>query len=365
MIKKKIKLYYKILIQLFFKVIYGKIHLPKNVDNLVKKEKIHNKVFKSFKNNNYNFYRVQNARIFTDNNENVTIIKNNFILPSISFQQIKGKLTKPKYNSVLKFGTPSFAKRIRGKVFNLCQGDSGNNYFHFIFDIIPKIYLLTAKKKLDKINYFYLTSPKKWQIKILKTLGIKENNILSSKIYNHIFADEIYAVDHPWYESGFVQYNLNKIPDWIVNYNRKIFLGNKNKKFTRRIFLDRSNSKYNHCQIENIGELTKIIKKNKIKTCKPELLSFKNQINLFNSSSIIIGAHGAAFTNIIFCNPGTKVIEIMPSDHPNQKCKRISKILNLRYYRIETKPNNTDKNFPFKIFLDKKKLNSIEKIVNL
>ena len=55
----------------------------------------------------------------------------------------------------------------------------------------------------------------------------------------------------------------------------------------------------------------------------------------------------------------------MPSDHPNQKCKRISKILNLRYYRIETKPNNTDKNFPFKIFLDKKKLNSIEKIVNL
>ncbi len=365
MIKKKIKLYYKIFIQLFFKVLYGKIHLPKNANNLLKKEKIYDQIFKSFKKNNYNFYRIKNARIFTDNNENVAIIKNNFILPSISFQQIKGNLKNAKYNSVLKFGTPSFAKRIRGKVFNLCQGDSGNNYFHFIFDIIPKIYLLTAKKELNNINYFYLTNPKKWQIKILKILGIKENNILSSKVHNHIFADEICAVDHPWYEKGFVQYNLNKIPEWIINHNRKFFLTNKDKNFSKKIFLDRSNSKYNHCQIENISELTKLIKKNKIKVYKPELLSFKNQIKLFNTSSMIVGAHGAAFTNIIFCKPGTKIVEIMPSDHPNKKCKRISKILNLKYYRIETKPNNLDKNFPFKIFLDKKKLKSIEKIINL
>ena len=365
MIKKKIKLYYKILIQLFFKVLYGKILLPKKAANLLKKEKIYNKTFKSFKNNNYNFYRIENARIFTDNNENVAIIKDNFILPSISFQQIKGNLKTAKYNSVLKFGTPSFAKRIRGKVFNLCQGDSGNNYFHFIFDIIPKIYLLATKKELNCINYFYLTNPKKWQIKILKALGIKENKILSSKIHNHIFADEIYTVDHPWYNKGFVQYNLEKIPEWIINHNRKIFLANNKNKFSKKIFLDRSNSKYNHCQIENIGELKKLIKKNKIKLHRPELLSFKNQIKLFNTSSIIIGAHGAAFTNTIFCKPGTKIIEIIPSDHPNKKCKRISKILNLKYYRIETKPINSDKNFPFKIILDNKKLKSIEKIINL
>ena len=80
---------------------------------------------------------------------------------------------------------------------------------------------------------------------------------------------------------------------------------------------------------------------------------------------MVIGAHGAAFTNLIFCKPGTKVIEIIPSDHPNEKCKRISKILNLKYFRIETKPNNSDKNFPFKIILDKKTLKSIEKIINL
>ncbi len=98
---------------------------------------------------------------------------------------------------------------------------------------------------------------------------------------------------------------------------------------------------------------------------KPEFLSFKKQIKLFNSSSLIIGAHGAAFTNIIFCKPGTKILEIMPSDHPNQKCKRISKILNLKYYRIKTVPKNNDENFPYKINLNKKNLKQIEKIINL
>ncbi len=80
---------------------------------------------------------------------------------------------------------------------------------------------------------------------------------------------------------------------------------------------------------------------------------------------MIIGAHGAAFTNIIFCKPGTKIIEIIPSDHPNEKCKRISKILNLRYFRIKTDPDNTDINFPFKIHLSQKNLDEIKKIVNL
>ena len=150
MIKKKIKLYYKNLVQLFFKCLYGNVLLPKNVHNLIKKEKIKNKKYKSFRNKYYNIYRVQNARIYTDNNENVAIIKDNLILPYISFQQLNGDLKKSRFNSVVKIGTPSFLKKIKGKVFNLSQGGSGNNYFHFIFDIIPKIHLLTYKKKIKR-----------------------------------------------------------------------------------------------------------------------------------------------------------------------------------------------------------------------
>ena len=111
MIKKKIKLIYKFFIQLFFKIIYGKIRVSKIPNSLFEKRKINNPIFKTFNKKNYYIYKITKARIFTDNNENVAIIKNNFILPKISFQQINGNLTSVNNNSVIKHGTPSFQKK--------------------------------------------------------------------------------------------------------------------------------------------------------------------------------------------------------------------------------------------------------------
>ncbi len=365
MIKKKLKLYYRAVIQIFFRYFYGKILISKKNTYLIKKEKIDIKSIKSYDNKSYYIYKIKNARIFTDNNENVAVIKNNFILPHVSYQQIDGRLKTAKDNSVIIKGTPNFIKKIKGKLFNLCQGDSGNNYFHFIFDILPKIYLLSLNIDLKKIDYFYVTDPKKWQVKIFNIFGINKKKLLSSKLNKHVFANEIYCVDHPWYFKGYIQQNVKKIPKWIILNYRKIFLKKSTKNLKKKIFLDRSQSKYNHCQITNYNDIKNLIIKKKFKIYKPEILSFKKQINLFNNSSMIIGAHGAAFTNIIFCKPGTKIIEIIPADHPSRKCERISKILKLKYYRVETKPDNTDTKFPYKINLDTKNLEFIKKIINL
>ena len=234
MIKKKLKLYYKSLIRLFFKILYGEILLPKTTNNLIKKIKINNSLFKTFKNGKYQIYIVKKGRIYTDNNENVAIIKNNSILPNISFQQSFGILRISKHNCTLEKGTPSFIKKIKGKVFNLCQGASGNNYFHFIFDIIPKIYLLSSEVNLNEINYFYIAEPKNWQIKILKTLGISEDKLLSSKKHNHIIADEIYTVDHPWYTRGHIHNCVKEIPNWIIFKNIKMFLKNNGNNLKKK-----------------------------------------------------------------------------------------------------------------------------------
>ena len=365
MIKQKLKLYYKFLVQKLFQCVYGKILITNKSKKLIKKIKVNNSTFKTLNNKSYYLYNIKKARIYTDNNLNVAVIKDNILLPDLSFQQVNGKLKSIRYNSVTKKGTPSFIKTIKGKVLNLCQGASGNNYFHFMFDIIPKIYLVSSIINLKEIDYFYVTDPSDWQIKIFKILGIDKKKLLSSKKNNHIFVDEIYTVDHPWYTKGYIHYEVNKIPKWIIFNHRKKFLKKSRKKGEKKIFLDRSKSIYNHCQITNLDEISNLVRKNGFKLYKPELLSFKNQINLFENSSVIMGAHGASLANIIFCKPRTKIIEIIPADHPNKKCERISKILKLKYFRITTEPDNTDVNYPFKINLNKKNLKKIKKIISV
>ena len=365
MIKKKLKSYYRNLRSKIFEHIHGKIRIKKNFSSIVDILQINDPKIRSFENKKYKFYIVKKARIFTDNNENVAVIKNNFLLPKLSFQQVNGRLKNIKYNSVLKKGTTSFIKKFPGTVLNLSQGGSGNNYFHFIFDIIPKIYI-SQKKIKKKINFYYASRPQNWQIKIFKILGITKEKLIDSSKYKYIFADKIICIDHPWYKKGYFQNEVKKIPEWVIRVNRKIFL-NKSKKFeaTEKIFLDRSTSKFNHCKIFNPNSLNYWLKKKNFGVYTPEKLSQEKQIFLFKNASIILGAHGAALTNIIFCKPGTKIIEIIPADHPNKKCERISKILKLRYFRIETKPDNSDKNFPYRIHLNQKHLKSINDIVNL
>ena len=366
MIKKKIKYFYKQVIKIIFIFLYGKVSTPKKV-----KSRLHLKIIKSLiskpkKNLKYKIYKIKNARIFTDRNENVAVIKNNIIVPEMSFQQSNGILRNAKYNSVIKNGTNSFIKKIAGRVCNLNQGASGNNFFHFIFDILPKIYILKSKINLTEINFFYVSNIKFWQIKIFNMIGIKNKKLLDSEKFNHIYANEIFSVEHPWYEKGEFQRQVKNIPRWIIDFNRKMFLKRSLKIATKKkIFLDRSSSNYNHCQIENINDIKNLLFRENFEIIQPEKKSFQNQIHIYKKASIILGAHGASFTNIIFCKPGTKIIEIIPSDHPNKKCETISKFLNLKYFRIKTKQNNSDKNYPFKIYLEKKHLKLIKKIIDL
>lgn len=50
------------------------------------------------------------------------------------------------------------------------------------------------------------------------------------------------------------------------------------------------------------------------KLVSPELLSVKDQIEIFSNATKIVGIHGGALTNIIWCKPGTQIIEIQ--NHP-------------------------------------------------
>lgn len=368
MLKKKLQSYFKVFFQKIFILIYGKIktddiNYSNNEDELIT---INNIRLDTYSNQKYFLYKIKNGRIYTDLNENVSIINENNLISESSFQQINGDLKNKNYNSALIKGTPRLKKKLRGKIFNLTQGGSGNNYFHFIFDLIPKIYLLKKKLSLNYIDYFYVPEIKHWQKKIYLLLGIQTEKLIDSKKFRHVEGDWIIAVSHPWYFKGYVQDETINIPEWIIKYNRDFFLP-LIKKFNNnnKIFLDRSSSVYTHCQIKNNNEIIDVLSKKGFTSYKIEELNIEEQIFLFSEASVIVGAHGAAFTNIIFCKPKTKIIEIIPNSHPSKKCQRISKILKLDYNRITVKEQSKDKNFPFNMLLDKKHLNEIENIIDL
>jgi len=368
-IKKILQNNFKRFFQFLFHLFYGKVRMIPKIDKIelkkteLRKISINQKEF----NVNYNIYEISNARIYTDLVEHVAIIKDNYILPDISYQQINGELKDISFNKVIKDGTTRIKKNFNGSLLSLVQGASGNNYFHFLFDILTKIKLVETKYSLNEIDYFYMPGKFDWQKKILSILEIKESQLIDSRKYRHVAADKIIALDHPWYNKGMVQNEISNIPDWIIFFLRDKFL-KFSKKFdcSDKIFIDRSDSNYNHCKLINNQEIINFLEGIGFKSYQTSKLDFFEQIYLFNNAKIIIGPHGAAFSNIIFSKPGLKLIEFMPKDHPSIKCEKISKLLGFNYQKIKLdldKEINDNVNISGDMRIDTSELNKILKSV--
>ena len=70
--------------------------------------------------------------------------------------------------------------------------------------------------------------------------------------------------------------------------------------------------------------------------------NFREQVNLFHNAECIVGLHGAGFVNVVFCKPGTKIIELRGFSTGNT-IKNLSKKNDLNYSSIDVEAKETYK----------------------
>ncbi len=346
MIKKYLKkIFKKITYSLFFKV-YGTIEnsIKASDDNRIKVENINIE-----KKLNYNIYTISNGRLYTDRIQNTAALLDNKIIEGPSFQLKKG-LGNHIYNSNIKDnivftkGTPRKLRNLNGIVLSLLTGGAGNqNYWHWLFDVLPRFELCRRINKLDKIDYFLLPSLlKNFQQETLDCLNIPKHKRIASEKYRHIKTKDLIITDHPVMISGHATKDILNIPIWISLWLKNTFLNQNiinNKKFKNRVYIDRNitNSKVlPQRMIVNEDEIKKYLLKNNFCIVKLHETNFLDQINLFYHAECIVGLHGGGFGNIVFCKPGTKIIELK-SLTSGDAIKNLATKNNLNYFSIEAK----------------------------
>ena len=347
------KFIYKNIINLLFKIIYGRIFISKNINKNFKIKKI-----KINSNNHISLYLIKKCRIFTDCQTNVAYIHKNQIIPNISYQQNGDQIANIKFNSTLKNGTPKVKFFFSGVIVSLLQGSSGSNYYHWLFDIIPRLEILKKNGYLKKVDFFYLPDLNKFIIETLKHYGIKKKQLINSKKFKHIYSDEVLVLEHPYFKKGTIASNFSRIPKWIPLLLKKKFLKHKRKfNCSNKVFIDRSDSKFIHFSIKNYKETKTFFENKGFKFYELSKLNLFKTIYLFNNAKIIAGPHGAGFANLVFCKKNTKVYEILPINESKRNVySKISKLLKLKHHKLFTK-NDKD----FQIYLDFKLINKLFK----
>tara|TARA_B100001250_G_scaffold40953_1_gene32402 strand:- start:19 stop:1134 length:1116 start_codon:yes stop_codon:yes gene_type:complete len=336
------KIFRSLSYQIFF-YIYGKVQLKnKNNQNIFFSEK--SIIIKNNKKNfKYSVFNVSNSRLYTDRIQDTAVIKGNTLIDKPSFQLRNNNFDKNiNKNIVLRIGTPRIQKKLTGTVVSLLTGGGGNNnYFHWLFDVLPKIGMLEKCYDLNKINFFLCPNLNNWQLRTLNLLGIDKNKCLSSVKYRHIKANNIITMSHPWLKSKNIIYDIENLPLWISKWLRFKFLKKKsNKNFPKKIYIDRSDSESNlrnFRYIVNESEVVNFLKKKGFKALRLTDLSFEEEIKLFNNAEVVVGLQGAGLTNLIWSGNKTKIIELR-SKLTNKLFENLALQNKIKFNKIQTNP---------------------------
>ena len=146
-----------------FKIFYKKVEKVIDVKNNSEIQVRDVKKNGDFK---YQVFALDNARLYTDRINDTAVILKNEIVEKASFQfrvhNSKVYNADIKKNIVFSKGTPRLKKKVNGEVLSLLTGGGGNNnYWHWLFDVMPRIAICEDITNIDKINFFLLPSNKR------------------------------------------------------------------------------------------------------------------------------------------------------------------------------------------------------------
>ena len=231
---------------------------------------------------------------------------------------------------------------IRGSAAVLASVQS-NNYYHWMFDILPRLDILRRSGLTP--DYYIVNTDASFQRESLNLLNIPSTKIVNPTAHRHIQADNLIVPSLPGPIFG------TTMQAQPCEFLRSSFLAPGDKKAPYRLlYISRSDSKTR--RLINEPEVLGMIMPLGFDVLTLAGMSFAKQVELFSQARIVIGPHGAGFSNVVFCQPGAVLIEILPKGRSVDCFEKVAGFVGLDYRAIASevhpapgKPCDTDDHY--------------------
>jgi len=183
-----------------------------------------------------------------------------------------------------------------------------------------------------------------FQGETLNTLKVPREQVVTCNHRFHLKASRLVIPSLAGY--------TGRMPRWACNFLREAFLPEANYpkvKGHERIYISRKNARSR--KVLNEDKVIELLTRHGFKTVELELFPVSEQVRLFSNAEAIVSAHGGGLTNLVFCQPGTKVLECFSPNYVNVLYWILSSHINLNYHYLigegERPPGDTD---PFMVW---------------
>jgi len=203
-------------------------------------------------------------------------------------------------------------KRLEGVCLSLASDFAVRGYGHFIIDCLSRLELFyKAGFKLTDVDHIFCPKPTPGNAQFLfSQLDLPANKCIWADQNVALRADTLLAPTFPGTRRNY--------PKWVPEFLHREFLQAHLKvggvesqpQPSRRLFISRSGYTRN---LENESSVHRILIQHGFEIYNP-MEHTKSHLD-FSEATTIVGVSGSALTGLAFCQPGTKVLELIPSDH--------------------------------------------------
>lgn len=203
------------------------------------------------------------------------------------------------------------SRRVRGAAVVMAT-TGGDSYFHWLFDVLPRLdFLRRAKFKLERLTWILNRPLNIFQIETLACMDALPERTVSLEEFRQIQAEELIVPSLPD--------PIGDVSPQTVDFLRRSFA--RHCRFSgrtpERIFVLReiqaSRKFANHHEV-----LLALARLNFVPII-PEQIPWIDQIRIFHNAEVVVGAHGGALANLAFARPGLLCVEFFSAHYIN-KC---------------------------------------------
>ncbi|MBF2079113.1 MAG: DUF563 domain-containing protein [Synechococcales cyanobacterium T60_A2020_003] len=207
-----------------------------------------------------------------------------------------------------------------------------NVYFHWMLDVLPRLELLEqAQIDWSAVDHIVLPRSLSFQRETIDRLGIPQEKCIDPVEISHLQADRLIVPSFPGAIAWF--------PRWACDFLRQHFLSEASQGEipSRRLYITRGSTAPR--TVLNEGEVVTYLQRRNFEVVSLEALSVQAQATLLAQASVVISPHGSGLTNLVFCQPGTPVIELFSPDFVYSCYWFLSTVMKLDYaYLLGEKP---------------------------
>ena len=187
----------------------------------------------------------------------------------------------------------------------LIHGLEGNNYGSFLFRLLPQL-LLVKELNLD-FDYLIVPDRTSWLMQALTLLGFHKPVFCNAEIQGEVLSELIFI--ETFDNLGFLSpFDNKRIKEFAESFSKPNgFYREDNIYISRRIESMRINKTR---VLLNESDVVATLKKAGFKECFLETQSLQGQMSALLGAKNVVGASGSGLLNSMFCNDGSKIIEL-------------------------------------------------------